>query len=96
MTLVIRKDNEGLENILDVSQNLESEAQGFTFIEGGIWSKSKQSLIFNDIPESKTYEYTPGQPPVLIRENTHKANGNAYDAEGNIIVCEHVRSCISK
>lgn len=96
MTLVLRKDDEGLNNILDFSQNLEIEAQGFTFIEGGIWNQKKKSLIFNDIPESRTYEYIPGQPPVLIRENTHKANGNAYDAEGNIIVCEHMRSCVSK
>mgnify|MGYP001774474805 FL=1 len=96
MTLKLRKDNAGLDKILDPSQTLQIEAQGFTFIEGGVWNKQKKSLIFNDIPESKTYEYFPGQPPRLIRENTHKANGNAYDLDGNIVVCEHVRSCISK
>lgn len=60
MTLKLRKDNAGLDKILDPSQTLQIEAQGFTFIEGGVWNKQKKSLIFNDIPESKTYEYFPG------------------------------------
>ncbi|MDO4287805.1 MAG: SMP-30/gluconolactonase/LRE family protein [Eubacterium sp.] len=95
MPLDIRKNHPSLEAMIDPAQELQVEAQGFTFIEGGIWNKKEKKLIFNDIPESKTYVYFPGQVPEIIRENTHKANGNAYDLKGNIIVCEHVRSCIS-
>ena len=32
MTLKLRKDNAGLDKILDPSQTLQIEAQGFTFI----------------------------------------------------------------
>ena len=45
MTLKLRKDNAGLDKILDPSQTLQIEAQGFTFIEGGVWNKQKKSLI---------------------------------------------------
>ncbi|MEG0495288.1 MAG: SMP-30/gluconolactonase/LRE family protein [Eubacterium sp.] len=96
MTLSLRQYDEKLNTLVESSQSLKVEADGFTFIEGGIWSKEKQTLIFNDIPESKSYEYFPGKEARCIREKTHKANGNAYDLKGNIIVCEHERSCISK
>lgn len=82
--------------IIDVGQELESVWSGFTFIEGPIWNKQTEALTFNDIPESKTYRYTKNNGCVLLRDNTYKANGNAYDTEGNIIVCEHIRSCISR
>ena len=83
-------------DIVDVDQELETVRSGFTFIEGPIWNGKTGCLTFNDIPESRTYRLHPDGSVTLLRENTHKANGNAYDREGNIIVCEHVRSCISR
>lgn len=83
-------------NVVDVKQGLKEEAKDFTFIEGPIWNKETQCLTFNDIPVSRTYRFQEERGAWLLREDTHKANGNAYDLEHNIIVCEHVRSCISK
>ena len=83
-------------DLIDVDQDLNVECSGFTFIEGPIWNKASQCLTFNDIPESKTYRYSKENGVRLLREDTHKANGNTYDTDGNIIVCEHVRSCISR
>lgn len=83
-------------DVVDVEQELKIEADGFTFIEGPIWNKKTQCLTFNDIPASKTYRFSERKGAWLLRTNTHKANGNAYDLDHNIIVCEHVRSCISR
>lgn len=83
-------------DLVDVDQNLETVCTGFTFIEGPVWNHVTGCLTFNDIPVSRTYRLGPDKSVRLLRENTHKANGNAYDMEGNIIVCEHVRSCISR
>lgn len=82
--------------LVDVDQPLQTVCSGFTFIEGPIWNRTSQYLTFNDIPESKTYRYSHKEGVQLLRQDTHKANGNAYDRNGNIIVCEHVRSCISR
>ena len=82
--------------LVDVEQDLETVCSGFTFIEGPIWNDNTGCLTFNDIPESRTYRLEQDQTVRLLREDTHKANGNAYDMENNIIVCEHVRSCISR
>lgn len=85
-----------LYDVIDTDQELQTVCSGFTFIEGPIWNSNTQTLTFNDIPESKTYRYQAETGVQLIRTDTHKANGNAYDDKENIIVCEHVRSCISK
>lgn len=82
--------------ILDTEQELRVVQDGFTFIEGPIWNPATQCLTFNDIPVSRTYRWKEGEKAWLVREDTHKANGNAYDRKNRIIVCEHVRSCISR
>lgn len=96
MGLSFESFHEEFFELIDVNQDLNIECDGFTFIEGPIWNKASQCLTFNDIPESKTYRYSKEHGVELLREDTHKANGNAYDLDGNIIVCEHVRSCISR
>ena len=83
-------------DVVDVKQDLATVCSGFTFIEGPIWNDVTGCLTFNDIPESRTYRLEQGKTVRLLREDTHKANGNAYDMDSNIIVCEHVRSCISR
>ena len=83
-------------DVVDVKQDLVTVCSGFTFIEGPIWNDVTGCLTFNDIPESRTYRLEQGKTVRLLREDTHKANGNAYDMDDNIIVCEHVRSCISR
>lgn len=83
-------------DVLDVEQNLEIVETGFVFIEGPIWDKQEQTLTFNDIPISRTYRYSEKTGLKILREFTNKGNGNAFDQEGNIIVCEHARSCLSR
>lgn len=97
MGLAYKCFNDKFFEIVDIGQELKVVCNGFTFIEGPIWNKKTQCLTFNDIPVSRTFRYDNETKGVsLLREDTHKANGNAYDMDGNIIVCEHVRSCISR
>ena len=83
-------------DIINVEQELRVVEKGFVFIEGPIWDKRTQSLTFNDIPISRTYRYHEKSGLKILREFTNKGNGNAFDHEGDIIVCEHARSCLSK
>lgn len=96
MGLFYESFDERFFDVVDVKQDLATVCSGFTFIEGPIWNDVTGCLTFNDIPESRTYRLEQGKTVRLLREDTHKANGNAYDMDSNIIVCEHVRSCISR
>lgn len=60
---------------------------GFGFTEGPVWSKAGY-LLFNDIPNGRTFKFAGSAPSTVFRENTHAANGNAFDARGRLYSCE--------
>ncbi len=96
MLEVIKSSNK-FADLVDENQNLEIIAEHFEFLEGPIWSCKEQSLIFNDIPASKTYRWDPsGKKLSVTRENTNKANGNTLDHQHRIVVCEHATSRIAR
>ncbi len=82
-------------DVINVDQELQIVENGFVFIEGPVWNKRTQELTFNDIPISRTYRYSEKEGLRILREFTNKGNGNAFDNNGNIIVCEHAGSCLS-
>lgn len=81
--------------LIDVDGGVENIADGFTFIEGPIWDRYNNHLIFSDIPESKMY-ILKNNKVELIYSDTSKCNGNAYDLKRNILVCEHANSRVTK
>lgn len=81
-----------LSNVVEMDQDLELVAEGFDFIEGPVWHDVSETLTFNDIPQSITYRWHPATGVVVLRTNTHKANGHAIDHENHLLVCEHATS----
>jgi gluconolactonase len=54
--------------------------------EGPVWDGSK--LLFTRIQQSRIMQFDPAAGSVgVFRENTHYANGLAYDAEGRLYAC---------
>ncbi len=66
---------------------IEKFTGGYTFTEGPVWSRDG-FMIFSDPPQNKIYKVVPGQKPAVFREPSNKANGNTYDAKGNLYTCE--------
>lgn len=62
-------------------------AAGYTFTEGPAWSRDGY-LLFSDVPNDKIWRFTPGEKPVLFRDSSEGANGNAFDAKGRLYTCE--------
>lgn len=62
-------------------------AAGYTFTEGPAWSREGY-LVFSDVPNDKIWRFTPGEKPVVFREASSGANGNAFDAKGRLYTCE--------
>ena len=66
---------------------------GFLFTEGPIWHPKDQFLRFSDIPASTRYRWAGEQATNELSPN-NKGNGMAYDADLNLLVCEHATSSV--
>lgn len=71
----------------DTGLHIERVAQGFRFTEGPAWSR-EGFLVFSDIPNDRIMKYVPGEKPTVFRENSNRAIGNAFDAQGRFYTCE--------
>jgi len=66
---------------------MQRVAGGYRFTEGPAWSR-EGFLLFSDVPNDRIMKYVPGQTPVVFRENSNGANGNAFDGQGRLYTCE--------
>ena len=64
--------------------------------EGPVWLPQRQTLIFSDVKANTMYCWTEEKGTQIFRSPSYFANGNAVDAEGNLITCEHGRRGISQ
>ena len=75
---------------------LETLASGFEFTEGPIWHPYDEHLTFSDVPAGRMWRWTADGGAVVFREPSNMANGNAYDAAGRIVTCEHATSRVTR
>ncbi|MDH3752534.1 MAG: SMP-30/gluconolactonase/LRE family protein [Acidimicrobiia bacterium] len=80
--------------LVDESEELEKVGTGFTFTEGPIWHPTEHHLLFSDMPGDVRRKYTPGRGVEEVMSPSNKGNGMTYDADLNLIVCEHVTSSL--
>jgi gluconolactonase len=73
----------------------EQLATGFQFTEGPVW-QADGSLLFSDIPASRTYRWTPAGGAEVWREPTGNANGLTLDHQGRVLACEHSGRRVSR
>jgi gluconolactonase len=75
---------------------LEKLAGGFQFLEGPVWDPRQQTLTFSDIVGDAMYRWNARLGVQLLRQPSHKANGNTYDLRGWLLTCEHATSRVSR
>lgn len=83
-----------LAELIDPAAEVERVATGFTFTEGPIWNQEGQFLLFSDMPGDVRRRWSERDGVVELRRPNNKGNGMVYDAEGNLLVCEHVSSSL--
>jgi gluconolactonase len=80
---------------------LEVLAEGFAWTEGPVWDKRGSRVLFSDIPANAIHEWSvggglklflkpsgySGSAPFTGREPG--SNGLAYDANGQLVLCQH-------
>ena len=85
--------SEKVRELVDETAEVEQIATGFTFTEGPIWM-ADGSLHFSDMPGDKRRRWHPDEGVQVLRDPSNKCNGMTRDANGNLLVCEHVTSSL--
>ena len=67
---------------------------GFTFTEGPIWHPVDQYLLFSDMPADVRRRWDARGGVREVMRPSNKCNGMTYDADLNLIVCEHATSIV--
>jgi len=84
------KDPEAFAKIVPADAKLEKLATGMKFTEGPVWVPGEPGmLVFSDIPADEMKKWTKVEGLTTFRLPSRGANGNAIDAEGRLITCEH-------
>lgn len=74
--------------------SLERVASGFGFVEGPVWHPESQSLFFSDLDADMRRCWRSDVGATIVRQPNNKGNGLTYDAQLNLIVCEHTTSSV--
>lgn len=83
-------------SLMDVNAPVKQLGSGFTFVEGPIWHPTEKHLLFSDIPGDVRRKWTPDGQVTEVLRPTQKANGMTYDADLNLLVCEHSSSAVTR
>ena len=92
--LGIEAKSDAIYELVEEGSSVERLATGFTFTEGPIWHPTDHYLLFSDMPGDVRRKYTPDGTVVEVKNFSNKGNGMTYDADLNLLVCEHVTSCL--
>jgi gluconolactonase len=82
------------EDLIDVYAPVGQVGTGFTFTEGPIWHPVEQFLLFSDMPADVRRRWDQRNGVREVRRPSNKCNGMTYDAELNLVVCEHATSSL--
>ncbi len=66
------------------------------FSEGPAWWPARDMLVWSDIEGRRVLGWRPDGAVDVVLDATPFNNGNAVDAEGRLLHCEHGRRCISR
>ena len=79
-----------------VAEDAEAELilTGCAFTEGPVWNAAGLYLLFSDMPGDKRRKWSEAGGVEVVRDPSNKCNGMTYDADGNLIVCEHSTSSV--
>jgi len=82
------------ETLIDPYAPVGQVGTGFEFTEGPIWHRLEHYLLFSDMPADVRRRWDARRGVVEVRRPSNKCNGMTYDAELNLIVCEHATSSL--
>ncbi len=92
----VQIDDDRLRAVLPRESVLLNLYEGTIHGEGPVWQAAQERLAWSDVPNRRLLGwYQDGHVEVLI-DGTWFMNGNAIEANGTLVHCEHGRRCISR
>ena len=91
-----KQTNARLAELIDPEARPELLGSGFQVTEGPAWDPRTGHLYFSDIPADVRWRWSEADGMEEVMRPNYKGDGLVVDAEGNLLVCEHVTSCVSR
>ncbi|MCC6304825.1 MAG: isochorismatase family protein [Rhodobacteraceae bacterium] len=85
----------GFRRLIDEHAPVRQLGHGFTFTEGPVWHPVDHYLLFSDMPADVRRRWDPAGVREVARPSA-KGNGMTYDADLNLLVCEHATSSVAR
>src|SRR6202789_1153061 len=82
------------EELVELDAPAIQVATGCVFTEGPVWHPVDHFLLFSDMPGDVRRRWDPNGGAVEVKRPSNKCNGMTYDADLNLIVCEHATSLL--
>ena len=82
------------ETLIDPYAPVGQLGTGFTFTEGPIWHPADHYLLFSDMPADVRRRWDATRGVIEVKRPSNKCNGMTYDADLDLIVCEHATSSL--
>lgn len=90
-------DKAEFEKVVPADAKVEKLASDMKFVEGPCWMAEEGGyLLFSDIPQSHIKKWSEKEGLTIYREQSNGTNGNARDAQGRLISCEHTSRRITR
>ncbi len=81
-------------SLIDEYAPVRQLGTGYIFTEGPIWNPADRTLLFSDMPGDVRRRWTPDGQVAEVMRPSNKANGLTYDADLNLLACEHSTSSV--
>jgi len=81
--------------LIDEHAPVRQAGSGFVFTEGPIWHPVDHYLLFSDMP-GDVRRRLDGSGVSEVMRPSMKGNGMTYDADLNLLVCEHATSSVAR
>ena len=97
----IERLDPALDKIIATDATIETLCQGFHWSEGPVWDEKEQRLLFSDVPRNTIFEWREGakEATIFMKPSGYTgvsevsasggSNGLAFDAKGQLVLCEH-------
>ena len=81
-------------SLVDPDAPVRQIGTGFIFTEGPLWHPTEHYLLFSDMPGDVRRRWDEAGGVREVMRPANKCNGMTYDADLNLVICEHATSSL--
>jgi gluconolactonase len=86
---IVRRLDPRLDAIIDAGARLKTLHWGARWCEGLCWAPALGGLVFSDVRANRISVLDAERRVSTLRDPANNPNGNALDAQGRLVTCEH-------